>query len=77
VSAARWFLTDTIASLREAFRRTPRWLGFNIELKYPTPLEVASMRTIWWSRNHFVDAVLKVGLCGGGEGGGGVRQAGG
>jgi glycerophosphodiester phosphodiesterase len=62
VSAARWFLTDTIASLREAFRRTPRWLGFNIELKYPTPLEVASMRTIWWSRNHFVDAVLKVAL---------------
>jgi hypothetical protein len=60
VAAARWFLTDRIASLRETFRRTPKWLGFNIELKYPTALEVASMRSIWWSRNHFVDAVLKV-----------------
>lgn len=60
VAAARWFLTDRIASLREAFRRTPKWLGFNIELKYPTALEVAAMRAHWWSRNHFVDAILKV-----------------
>ncbi|PRW21071.1 glycerophosphodiesterase GDE1 isoform A [Chlorella sorokiniana] len=60
VAAARWFLTDRIATLREAFRRTPKWLGFNIELKYPTTIEVAAMRAVWWSRNHFVDAVLKV-----------------
>lgn len=33
VAASRWFLNDRIASLREAFRRTPKWLGFNIELK--------------------------------------------
>lgn len=32
-AASRWFLNDRIASLREAFRRTPKWLGFNIELK--------------------------------------------
>ena len=54
-----------IASLREAFRRTPRWLGFNVELKYPTLLEVAAMRAQFYSRNHFVDAVLKVGWVGG------------
>ena len=30
VAASRWFLTDRIATLREAFRRTPKWLGFNI-----------------------------------------------
>lgn len=61
VAASRWFLTDRIATLREAFRRTPRWLGFNIELKYPTPMEITAMRCQMWSRNHFVDAVLKVG----------------
>jgi hypothetical protein len=38
----------------------PRRLGFNIELKYPTSLELAAMRADWWGRNHFVDAVLKV-----------------
>lgn len=62
VSASRWFLTDRIASLREAFRRTPHWLGFNIELKYPTVMEVAAMRAQFYSRNHFVDAVLRVAL---------------
>ncbi|GAB4820329.1 hypothetical protein N2152v2_007375 [Parachlorella kessleri] len=56
----RWFLADKIATLREAFRRTPRWLGFNIELKYPTLTEVASMRAVFYSRNTFVDEVLKV-----------------
>jgi hypothetical protein len=61
VAASRWFLTDRIASLREAFRRTPAWLGFNIELKYPTPMEVAAMRAQFYNRNHFVDAVLRVG----------------
>lgn len=59
-NAATWFLQDKIASLREAFRSTPAWLGFNIELKYPTTVEVAAMRTHFYSRNHFVDAVLKV-----------------
>ena len=29
------------------------------QLKYPTTIEVAAMRAVWWSRNHFVDAVLK------------------
>jgi len=61
-------LTQTIsqscaaATLREAFRRTPLWLGFNIELKYPTDAELQSMATRWYSRNYFVDAVLKVRL---------------
>lgn len=55
-----WRLTDSIATLREAFRRTPLWLGFNIELKYPTDAELQSMATRWYSRNYFVDAILKV-----------------
>ncbi|KAL4420635.1 hypothetical protein ABPG75_010291 [Micractinium tetrahymenae] len=60
VAASRWFLNDRIASLREAFRRTPKWLGFNIELKYPTVMEVAAMRAQFYNRNTFVDAVLRV-----------------
>jgi glycerophosphoryl diester phosphodiesterase len=57
---ARAFLSDRIASLREAFARTPDWLGFNIELKYPTEAEMAAMGARFYSRNYFVDAVLKV-----------------
>lgn len=48
------------ATLREAIRRTPLWLGFNIELKFPTDAELASMTTRWYTRNFFVDAILKV-----------------
>jgi hypothetical protein len=33
---------------------------FNIELKYPTEAELQSMASRWYSRNYFVDAVLKV-----------------
>ena len=58
--AARAFLSDRTASLREAFHRTPSWLGFNIELKYPTEAEMAAMGARFYSRNYFVDAVLKV-----------------
>jgi hypothetical protein len=49
-----------IATLREAFQNTPAWLGFNIELKYPTDAELASMPTRFYSRNYFCDAVLRV-----------------
>ncbi len=48
-----------IATLREAFQDTPPWLGFNIELKYPTDAELAAMPTRWYSRNYFCDAVLR------------------
>lgn len=57
---ARAFLSDRIASLKEAFIRTPAWLGFNIELKYPTEAEMVAMGARFYSRNYFVDAVLKV-----------------
>jgi glycerophosphodiester phosphodiesterase len=57
--ATRWFLADRIATLREAFNRTPAWLGFNIEIKYPTVVEVAAMRTQFYCRNTVVDEVLK------------------
>ena len=50
------------ATLREAMRGTPAWLGFNIELKYPTDAEIAAMTTRWYTRNFFVDAILKVRL---------------
>lgn len=49
-----------IATLRDALMRTPLWLGFNIELKYPTDAELAAMTTRFYSRNYFCDAVLKV-----------------
>mmetsp|Transcript_6370 Transcript_6370/g.18321 ORF Transcript_6370/g.18321 Transcript_6370/m.18321 type:complete len:699 (+) Transcript_6370:300-2396(+) len=55
-----WRLPDRIATLREALRRTPLWLGFNIELKYPTDAELQGMASRFYSRNYFVDAVLKV-----------------
>lgn len=55
----RVFLSDdSFASLRQAFRMTPTWLGFNIELKYPTDEEIVAMGTRFYSRNFFVDAVL-------------------
>ena len=49
-----------IATLREAFRNTPTWLGFNIELKYPTEVQLAAMPTRFYSRNYFCDSILKV-----------------
>lgn len=56
----RAFLRDTTASLREAFRSTPRWLGFNIEVKYPTEAEMIAMGARFYSRSSFVDTVLRV-----------------
>ena len=41
-------------------RGTPAWLGFNIELKFPTDAEIAAMTTRWYTRNYFIDAILKV-----------------
>jgi hypothetical protein len=49
-----------IATLREAFNNTPKWLGFNIELKYPTDAQLAAMPFRFYSRNYFVDSILKV-----------------
>lgn len=60
LAAARAFLSDHVASLREVFRRTPPWLGFNIELKYPSSEEASAMSARFYSRSHFVDAVLRV-----------------
>ena len=57
---ARAFLSDKTATLRDALRLLPPSLGFNIELKYPTDEEAAAMRARYYSRNDFVDAVLKV-----------------
>lgn len=55
-----WLIADRIATLREAFQNTPHWLGFNIELKYPTDAELAVMPTRFYSRNYFCDEVLRV-----------------
>ena len=57
-----WLIADRIATLREAFQNTPHWLGFNIELKYPTDAELAVMPTRFYSRNYFCDEVLRVSL---------------
>jgi len=53
-------LPRRIATLREAFKNTPKWLGFNIELKYPTEAQLAAMPFRFYSRNYFVDSILKV-----------------
>lgn len=58
LSQMRVYLSDAFASLSQAFRSTPEWLGFNIELKYPTEEEIVAMGTRFYSRNFFVDAVL-------------------
>ncbi len=55
-----WLIADKIATLREAFQNTPAWLGFNIELKYPTDAQLAVMPTRFYSRNYFCDEVLRV-----------------
>ncbi|KAK9814473.1 hypothetical protein WJX72_006486 [[Myrmecia] bisecta] len=57
---SHWRISDRIATLREAFRQTPPWLGFNIELKYPTNAQKAAMTWRFYSRNYFCDAILKV-----------------
>lgn len=59
-SPRRTFLADRIALLEEAFKSTPDWLGFNIEVKYPTDAEMAAMGARFLGRNQFIDAVLGV-----------------
>lgn len=57
---ARAFLSDKTATLRDALRLLPPSLGFNIELKYPKDEEAIAMRARYYSRNSFVDSILKV-----------------
>ncbi|GMH39919.1 hypothetical protein BSKO_07823 [Bryopsis sp. KO-2023] len=52
-------IADKMATLRQAFQCTPKSLGFNIEVKYPTDAQKAALATRFYSRNFFVDAVLK------------------
>lgn len=52
-------IADKMATLRQAFQCTPESLGFNIEVKYPTDAQKAALATRFYSRNYFVDAVLK------------------
>ena len=58
--AIKWAFICRIATLREAFRSTPKWLGFNIELKYPTLIQLATINYRFYDRNYFVDSILKV-----------------
>lgn len=68
IEKMRVFLSDhSCTSLRQAFKQTPPWLGFNIELKYPTEEEIVAMGTTFYSRNFFVDAVLSTVLEEGGQ----------
>jgi glycerophosphoryl diester phosphodiesterase len=66
---ARWAgdtLKDTLTTLAEIFERTPEWLGFDVELKYPNLCELrdelvaANVSVHSPARNAFVDAVLDV-----------------
>ena len=60
-SKTAWRISDRIATLRECFRASPPWLGFNIEVKYPTAEEAAALRGVrFLSRNEHCDAVLRV-----------------
>ena len=56
-----WRISDRIATLRECFRASPPWLGFNVEIKYPTAADAAALRGVrFLSRNEHCDAVLRV-----------------
>ena len=56
-----WRISDRIATLRECFRASPPWLGFNVEIKYPTADDAAALRGVrFLSRNEHCDAVLRV-----------------
>jgi len=57
---SRWTIQDRVTTLREMFRRLPRWLGFNVEVKYPTEELRKTMPFHMYKRNAFVDAILKV-----------------
>ncbi|CAG9461280.1 unnamed protein product [Pedinophyceae sp. YPF-701] len=56
----RWRIHDRMATLRELFRKTPRWLGFNIEIKYPTDQQKQRQPFRMYPRNEFIDAILNV-----------------
>ena len=56
-----WRISDRIATLRECFRASPPWLGFNVEIKYPAAADAAALRGVrFLSRNEHCDAVLRV-----------------
>lgn len=56
-----WRISDRIATLRECFRASPPWLGFNVEIKYPTAADAAALKGVrFLSRNEHCDAVLRV-----------------
>ena len=56
-----WRISDRIATLRECFRASPPWLGFNVEIKYPTADDAAALKGVrFLSRNEHCDAVLRV-----------------
>ncbi len=57
-SSLYYGLRDKLTSLAETFQRVPVSCGFNIEMKYPSPAEVAEGRLIVPDRNTYVDRVL-------------------
>lgn len=54
------------ATLEEALKQLPLSLGFNVEVKYPMPMELLKhgipvrMAGCWQAINEYVDAILKV-----------------
>ena len=55
-----WTIQDRATTLREMFQQLPKWLGFNVEIKYPTNEIRDAMTTRLYPRNTLVDTVLKV-----------------
>lgn len=53
-------LKDQLTTLDEIFAGTPKWLGFDVELKYPNVSEAREQFVHLPPRNEFVDAVLAV-----------------
>jgi len=60
LTASSWTLRDRVATLREMFRQLPKWLGFNVEIKYPTDQLRNRLPFRMYPRNTFIDAVLTV-----------------
>eukprot|EP01133_Synstelium_polycarpum_P004303 gene4303-5026_t len=54
------YISDSMTTLEETFKRVPEATGFNIEIKYPDIEKETELRLNNVSRNAYVDAILAV-----------------
>lgn len=59
-AAQGWGLSSPFTTLEAALRACPHGLGFDVELKYPSPTEAATHGLAAPERGAFVDSVIEV-----------------